>query len=114
MTETKTIDRVAIITLQGDSADALTRALTHAGFQITLIESRGGFLLEPFSTLLTGYSSADEQSLLGLIRSLCCTRKRLVPVQPDGSLLPALPMMIEAEIGGGSVIALQVERFLQL
>jgi uncharacterized protein YaaQ len=53
-------------------------------------------------------------SLLGLIRSLCCTRKRLVPVQPDGSLLPALPMMIEAEVGGGSVIALRVERFLQL
>jgi uncharacterized protein YaaQ len=53
-------------------------------------------------------------SLLGLIRSLCCTRKRLVPVQPDGSLFPALPMMIEAEVGGGSVIALRVERFLQL
>jgi uncharacterized protein YaaQ len=114
MADIKTIDRVSIITLQGDSADALTRALTNAGFQITLIESRGGFLLEPFSTLLIGYSSSEEVSLLGLIRSLCCTRKRLVPVQPDGSLLPALPMMIEAEVGGGSVIALRVERFLQL
>jgi uncharacterized protein YaaQ len=114
MADNKTIDRVAIITLQGDSADALTRALTRAGFQITLIESRGGFLLEPFSTLLIGYSSPDQEILLRHTRNLCCTRKRLVPVQPDGSLLPALPMMIEAEVGGGSVTALRVERFLQL
>jgi uncharacterized protein YaaQ len=114
MANTKTIDRVAIINLQGDSADELIRALTAAGFQITLIESRGGFLLEPFSTLLIGYSSPEQETLLGLAHSLCCTRKRLVPVQPDGSLLPALPMMIEAEVGGGSVIALRVERFLKL
>jgi uncharacterized protein YaaQ len=114
MSDAKTIDRVAIISLQGDSADELTRALTAAGFQVTSIESRGGFLLEPFSTLLIGYSSPEQETLLGLARSLCCTRKRLVPVQPDGSLLPALPMMIEAEVGGGSVISLRVERFLKL
>jgi uncharacterized protein YaaQ len=114
MPDKKTIDRVAIITLQVYTADALTRALTGAGFQVTSIESRGGFLLEPFSTLLIGYSSPDQETLLDLSRKLCSTRKRLVPVQPDGSLLPALPMMIEAEVGGGSVIALKVERFLQL
>jgi uncharacterized protein YaaQ len=114
MAAMKTIDRVAIITMQGDSADALTRALTGAGFQVTLVESRGGFLLEPSSTLLIGYSSPDQEILLQHVRSLCCTRKRLVPVQPDGSLLPALPLMIEAEVGGASVIAMRVERFLQL
>jgi uncharacterized protein YaaQ len=110
----KTIDRVAIITLQGDTADALTRALTSSGFQVTSIESRGGFLLEPAATLLIGYSSADQGTLLETTRTLCSTRKRLVPVQPDGSLLPALPLMIEAEVGGASVVALPVERFLQL
>jgi uncharacterized protein YaaQ len=114
MAATKTIDRVMIVTLQGDTADALTRALTGAGFQVTIVESRGGFLLEPSSTLMIGYASVDEETLLGNIRTLCCTRKRLVPVQPDGSLLPALPLMIEAEVGGASVIALRVERFIQL
>jgi uncharacterized protein YaaQ len=110
----KTIDRVAIITLQGGTADALTHRLTEAGFQVTIIESRGGFIMEPSSTLLIGFSSADLEPLLDHIRELCATRKRLIPVQPDGSLLPALPLMIEAEVGGASVIAFPVERFILL
>jgi uncharacterized protein YaaQ len=111
---TKTIDRVAIITLQGGTADALTHRLTEAGFQVTIIESRGGFILEPSSTLLIGFSSNDQDTLLEHIRSLCATHKRLIPVQPDGSLLPALPLMIEAEVGGAAVIAFPVERFIPL
>ncbi|MGB7539543.1 MAG: cyclic-di-AMP receptor [Anaerolineales bacterium] len=114
MSETKTVDRVAIITLQGGTADALTRRLTEAGFQVTIIESRGGFIMEPSSTLLIGFSSADQETLLKHIRELCSTHKRLIPVQPDGSLLPALPLMIEAEVGGASVIAFPVERFIPL
>jgi uncharacterized protein YaaQ len=114
MTTAKTIDRVAIITLQGGSADALTRRLTEAGFQVTIIESRGGFIMEPSSTLLIGFSDADREVLLQHTRELCATRKRLIPVQPDGSLLPALPLMIEAEVGGASVIAFPVERFIPL
>ncbi len=65
MATPKTIDRVMIVTLQGDTADALTRALTAAGFQVTIVESRGGFLLEPSSTLMIGYSSAEQEILLG-------------------------------------------------
>jgi uncharacterized protein YaaQ len=114
MSATKNIDRVAIITVQGGTADALTRRLTDAGFQVTLIESRGGIILEPSATLLIGFSSSDLETLLEHTRSLCATHKRLIPVQPDGSLLPALPLMIEADVGGASVIAFPVERFIPL
>lgn len=114
MPTSKPVDRVAIITLQGGTADALTRRLTEAGFQVTIIESRGGLILEPSSTLLIGFSSADQDVLLGHTRDLCATHKRLIPVQPDGSLLPALPLMIEAEVGGASVIAFPVQQFIQL
>jgi uncharacterized protein YaaQ len=110
----KTVDRVAVITLQGGTADELTRRLTEYGFQVTIIESRGGFILEPSSTLLIGFFHADQELLLGRVREICATHKRLIPVQPDGSLLPALPLMIEAEVGGASVIAFPVERFIQL
>jgi uncharacterized protein YaaQ len=114
MPDPKTIDRVAVITLQGGTADALTRRLNDAGFQVTIIESRGGIILEPSSTLLIGYSSADQETLLGHTRKLCAAHKRLIPVQPDGSLLPALPLMIEAEVGGASVMAFPVERCITL
>jgi uncharacterized protein YaaQ len=108
------IDRVAIITVQGGTADALTRSLTEAGFQVTIIESRGGFILEPSSTLLIGYSGVDQDTLMDITRRLCSVQKRLIPVQPDSSLVPALPLMIEAEVGGASVIAFPVERFIPL
>jgi uncharacterized protein YaaQ len=114
MSAAKTVDRVAVITLQGGTADALARRLNEAGFQVTLIESRGGFILEPSSTLLIGYSSADQDQLIRHTRELCATHKRLIPVQPDGSLLPAMPLMIEAEVGGAAVIAFPVERFIQI
>jgi uncharacterized protein YaaQ len=114
MPDAKPVDRVAIITLQGGTADALTRRLNEAGFQVTIIESRGGFILEPSSTLLIGFFHADQDALLAHTRELCSAHKRLIPVQPDGSLLPALPLMIEAEVGGASVIAFPVERFIQL
>jgi uncharacterized protein YaaQ len=108
------VDRVAIITLQGDTADLLARRLTETGFKATIIESRGGFMMEPSSTLLIGFNSAGQDRILETARELCSTRKRLIPVQSDGTLLPALPMMIEAEFGGASVIAIAVERFIQL
>ncbi|MBN1440632.1 MAG: cyclic-di-AMP receptor [Anaerolineales bacterium] len=114
MASNKSVDRVAIIILQGGTADELTRRLTQAGFQVTIIESRGGFILEPSSTLLIGFSGADQNILLEHVRSLCATHKRLVPVQPDGSLLPTLPLMIEAEVGGAFLVAFPVERFIQL
>jgi uncharacterized protein YaaQ len=114
MTAEKTVDRVAVITLQGGTADALTRRLNEAGFQVTLVESRGGFILEPSSTLLIGFASQDQDELLRHTRDLCAAHKKLIPVQPDGSLLPALPLMIEAEVGGAAVIAFPVERFIKL
>jgi uncharacterized protein YaaQ len=114
MPTTKPVDRVAFITLQGGTADALTRRLNESGFPVTIIESRGGIILEPSSTLLIGFSSADQEALLAHTRELCATHKRLIPVQPDGSLLPVLPMMIEAEVGGASVTAFPVDRFIQL
>jgi uncharacterized protein YaaQ len=110
----KKIDQMAIITLQGDSAEDLIRRLTGDGFQVTIVESRGGFLLEPVTSLLIGYPSEDHPILAQHIRDICQTRKRLIPIQPDGALLPALPMMIEAETGGATFFSMKLERFIQL
>jgi uncharacterized protein YaaQ len=114
MSSSTNIDRVAIITLQGDTADLLVRRLAEGGFKATIIESRGGIMMEPSSTLLIGFPSAEQDRILETTRELCRTRKRLIPVQSDGTLLPTLPIMVEAEFGGALVIALAVERFIQI
>jgi uncharacterized protein YaaQ len=114
MSGTKPIDRVAIISLQGDTVETLTTRLTADGFCVTIVENRGGFLSEPYSSLLVGFSQDDLPILLDHFQTICHTRKRMIPVQPDGTLMPTLPMMIEAETCGATMYALNVERFIQL
>lgn len=110
----KPIDRVAILTLQGDTVDTLTSRLTEDGFCVTIVENRGGFLSESASSLLVGFAREDLPLLLEHFQTICHTRKRMIPIQPDGSLMPTLPMMIEAETGGAILYTLHVERFIQL
>jgi uncharacterized protein YaaQ len=114
MAEAKIIDRVAIVTLQGDTVDALTSRLTRDGFYATIVENRGGFLSEPSSSVLVGFSQEDLPTLLEHFQTICHTRKRMIPVQPDSTMMPAMPMMIEAETCGATLYTLNVERFIRL
>jgi uncharacterized protein YaaQ len=114
MAKEKKIDRVAIINLQGDTVDTLLGRLTADGFSVTIVENRGGFLSEPSSSLLVGFAHADLPLLQQHFEAICHTRKRMIPVQPDGTLMPTLPMMIEAETCGATMYALDVIRFIQL
>jgi uncharacterized protein YaaQ len=109
-----TIDRVAIITVRGESADHLARSLVQDGFTVTLIDSSGGILLEPTSTFLIGFSHQRQPALLDRVRSVSHTRTRWIPTQPSGTLLPAMPQMIEAETGGAAIVVLTAERVIQL
>jgi uncharacterized protein YaaQ len=108
------IDRVAIITVHGDSADELARNLTQEGFSVTLIDSSGGILLEPAATFLIGFSLQRMPALLERVRAVSHTRTRWIPTQPSGTLLPAMPQMIEAETGGATIAVLIAERVIQL
>ncbi len=114
MAKGKPIDRVAIITLQGDTVDALISRLTKDGFTATIVENRGGFLSDPTSSVLVGFSQVDLPILLDHFQKICHTRKRMIPLQPDGTMMPTLPMMIEAETCGATLYTLNVERCIQL
>jgi uncharacterized protein YaaQ len=114
MEKVEPVDQVAIVTVRGESADHLARLLTQDGFAVTLIDSSGGILLEPTSTFLIGFSHMHQPILLERVRSISHTRTRWIPTQPSGTLLPAMPQMIEAETGGASIVVLTAERFVQL
>jgi uncharacterized protein YaaQ len=114
MTDDVFIDRVAVVTVRGDTADALAHRLDHDGFSVTRIDSSGGILLEPTSTFLIGLPQHRMPTLLEHVRNVCHTRTRWIPAQPSGTLLPALPQMIEAETGGATIVALTAERCIRL
>jgi uncharacterized protein YaaQ len=114
MKDDTSIDRVAVVTVRGDTADELLHHLEHDGFTVTRVDSSGGILLEPTSTLLIGLPQQRMQVLLDHVRTVCRIRTRWIPAQPSGTLLPALPQMIEAETGGATIVALTAERCIQL
>ena len=112
--ETEEINRVAFITVHGDTASSLLRRLTESGFSATKVESAGGMLLEPTCTIVSGFPETRFPTLMAHVRELCQTRTRLIPTQPDGAIVPVLPSaMVEVETGGATVMVLAVERYIQ-
>jgi uncharacterized protein YaaQ len=108
------IDQVAIATVAGEQAGTLTDRLTQDGFQVTRVNSSGGILQEAAVSLIVGFNQARLPRLLEHIRECCRTRRRFIPAHIEAPLLEIQPMLIEAEVGGGTVYVLDVERFERL
>ncbi|RLT44411.1 MAG: hypothetical protein DWI62_04360 [Chloroflexi bacterium] len=114
MTTQATVDRLFIITVMGEQAEDLTERLTRDGFQITEIGSAGGLLQQSQVSYLVGFNQQRQAQLLRNIRECCKRQRRFIPINMEGpaSLLHAT--VIEAEVGGAEVFALNVERYEQV
>lgn len=111
---TEKVDQIVLATVGGDRAGELTQRLVDDGFQVTQVASSGGLLQEAMVTLLIGLRRARLATLLEHVRECCHVRRRYIPTQLDGTPFPPQSTMIEAEVGGATVYALDVERFEQL
>ena len=108
------IDRMAITIVDGSQSRDLIKALNRDHFPTTTLDAVGGFLHEAMVTLVVGMSENQLPNFFALIRELCPSRTRYVPMGVELSLSPGYPMMIEARVGGATVFVLPVERFVQL
>jgi uncharacterized protein YaaQ len=108
------VNQLIIANVAGAQASELTERLTRSGFYVTQVDSSGGILYEATTTLLIGLNGERLPRLLEHVRECCHTRRRYVPAHVEAPLLEVQPMMIEAEVGGATVYALNVERFEQL
>jgi uncharacterized protein YaaQ len=108
------IDQLFLITVMGEQAAELSQRLTQDGFHITEITSSGGLLQETQVFYLVGFSRARQAHLLHHIRECCRRQRRYIPAHLEGSASLFHAAIIEAEVGGAVVFALDVERFEQL
>lgn len=111
MTSDSRVDQLVIATVSSAQAAMLAERLTGDGFCVTHIDSSGGILYEATVSLLIGLDRVRLPQLLRHIRECCHTRRRYIPAQVEAPLLEMQPVMIEAEVGGATVYALDVERF---
>ena len=114
MTAGRVVNQLAIATVSGAQAGALTDRLTRDGFTVTQVDSSGGILYEATVSLLIGFNQARLSRLLDHVRECCPTRRRFIPAHVEAPLLEIQPVLIEAEVGGATVYVLDVERFEQL
>lgn len=114
VTTYQAVDQLIIATVSGARSGALTDRLTSDGFYVTRVDSSGGILYEATVSLLIGLEKARLPRLLEHVRECCCTRRRFIPAHVEAPLLEVQPVMIEAEVGGATIYALDIERFEQV
>jgi uncharacterized protein YaaQ len=108
------VNQLIFATVAGSQAGDFIERLTRDEFYVTRIDSRGGILHEATVSLLIGLDRIHLPRLLELLREHCCRRRKFIPAHTEAPFIEAPTVMIEAEIGGATVYALNVERFEQL
>jgi uncharacterized protein YaaQ len=114
LTERSPIDLLFIVNVLGEQSSELRQRLIRDGFQITEMNSAGGLVQELQVSLLIGLNHSRQGQLLQHIRDCCRRQKRFLPTQFEGSPTVFHASVIEAEVGGAMIYALDVERFEQL
>lgn len=108
------VNLLVIATVSGAQADALVQRLTGDGFFVTRIDASGGFLVGASVSLLIGLDRADLPRLVEHFRQCCRRQRQMVPAHVEVLSVQMQPPMIEVEVGGALLYALNVERFEQL
>ena len=114
MSDTETIDLLVVATIMGGQAGPLIQVLRENGFRFTEVDSQGGFIQEPVTSFFIGLNHQQLGGLLEIIRKNCPSRLQYIPARLDASALQGQPLMIEALMGGATLFAIEIERFLQL
>jgi uncharacterized protein YaaQ len=105
--------------IQSEDADLLTKRLSGAGFDLTRLNTVGGFLASGNMTLFAAVEDGQVEAVLDIIRKTCRTRKRFINPLPTGAepahlalAAPAYPL--EVLIGGATVFCFPLKRLVRL
>jgi uncharacterized protein YaaQ len=105
--------RLIVAVVQGADATRVTDALVTRGFDVTRIDSTGGFLRERNATLLVGVADQHAAEAKRVIREHCQARAQhvnpLMPILEPADFL--LPTPVEVVVGGATVFSLRVSRY---
>ncbi len=107
------IDRLVILVVSGSQSDQLMRRLRQEQFYFTIIDSTGGMLQEPMVCLLLGFQQRRMPALLDTVRQCCKPHTQYIPAQMHMPSDVRSLSMVEAQVGGALVYAMDVEQFIQ-
>ena len=114
MNANQDINLLVILILANEQISELTQELVKGSFYFTRIDSSGGILERATISLLVGINRVRLDALMKIIQTCCHTRLKFIPARVEAPMMQGQPLMIEAEVGGATVYAVEVERFEQL
>lgn len=101
--------------VHSDDAGHLVDALMEAGYRATTVSTTGGFLRQGNATIFVGTEDKNVPHVLELIQKNCQTRTEYInpvpPVMETGEMY--LPSPVEVQVGGATVIVLDIAQFAQ-
>lgn len=108
--------KLVIVILQDKDTPPLLDVLNEYEFRVTKLASSGGFLRAGNTTLLIGVSEDQVDSVIGLVKEHCSSRKQMVnPVSPIGGTADSyLPFPVEVTVGGATIFVVDVDQFEQV
>lgn len=96
--------------VNGEDAAAVSTELTRAGYIVTKLATKGGFLKTGNTTFLIGVEEEKVEDVIGIIREYSSKRTQMVP---DLSAFPGdtLALPLEVTVGGATIFVTDVDRF---
>ncbi len=108
--------KLILAIIQKDDAGMLVDALTKREYRATRINTAGGFLKESNATILVGVSDDQVDDVLSVIKANCQVRTKQVnplpPIMEPGECYEPYP--VDIEVGGATVIVLDVLEYKRL
>ena len=108
--------QLLIAIVQDEDANSLQDRLTSLNIRSTRINTMGGFLVRGNATLLIGVEEERLEEVFAALRATCHTRRVFMNPMPPVAEPTHVTMMnpMEVVIGGATVFAFPVKRFLRL
>ena len=105
--------------VQAEDADLLNKRLSGSGFELTRLNTVGGFLASGNMTILAAVKDDQVEEVLGVIRATCRTRTRFINPLPAGAepahlALAAPTYPLEVQIGGATVFCFPLKRLVRV
>ena len=104
--------KLIIAIIQDEDAGEVISALNEAKFQVTRLNTKGGFLRAGNTTLMTGVEKEKVDEVLKIIEENSKARTQYATLPSSvGAVHGFLLAPIEVKVGGATVFVLDVEQF---
>ncbi len=109
--------KLIIAIVQDEDSSRLLTGLMQKGIGVTKLATTGGFLKAGNTTLLIGVDDSRVQEAVGIIESICKSRKQLTTAHTSASGISGAnfaPYPVEVTVGGATLFVLSVDQFLKV